>query len=58
MIILQKTNGSKVCKGDVILEVYAKDEKSLQTGSEQLKEAISYSKDEIKKNPLIYKKIN
>lgn len=57
-LILQKTNGSKVCKGDVILEVYAKDEKSLQTGSEQLKEAISYSKDEIKKNPLIYKKIN
>ena len=57
-LILQKTNGSKVCKGDVILEVYAKDEKSLQIGTEQLKDAISYSKDEIKKNPLIYKKIN
>ena len=57
-IIIQKRNGSKVCKGDVILEVFAKDDKSLQTGSEQLKEAISYSKEEIKKNPLIYKKIN
>lgn len=57
-IIIKAKNGSKVNKDDVILEVFAKDEKSLATGVEQLKKAITYSSTEFKKDPLIYKKIN
>jgi pyrimidine-nucleoside phosphorylase len=57
-IIIKAKNGSKVNKNDDILEVFAKDEKSLETGAEQLKKAITYSSTELKKNPLIYKKIS
>ena len=57
-IIIKAKNGSKVNKNDDILEVFAKDEKSLEAGAEQLKKAITYSSTELKKNPLIYKKIS
>jgi pyrimidine-nucleoside phosphorylase len=57
-IIIKAKNGSKVNKNDELLEVFAKDEKSLEAGAEQLKKAITYSSTELKKNPLIYKKIS
>ena len=57
-IIIKAKNGSKVNKDDDLLEVFAKDEKSLEAGAEQLKKAITYSSTELKKNPLIYKKIS
>ena len=57
-IIIKAKNGSKVNKDDELLEVFAKDEKSLEAGAEQLKKAITYSSTELKKNPLIYKKIS
>ena len=57
-IIIKTKNGSKVNKNDDLLEVFAKDEKSLEAGAEQLKKAITYSSTELKKNPLIYKKIS
>ncbi len=56
--VLHKKTGDKVARGDVILDLYGKDEACLAPASKLLKEeAIFYSDDAPAKEPLIYKEI-
>ena len=57
-MILHKKTGDKVCKGDLIMDVYGKDEECLIPATKLLKEeAIFYSDEAIATEPLIYKEI-
>ncbi|MCQ2591552.1 MAG: thymidine phosphorylase [Treponema sp.] len=56
-IILHAKTGNKVSKGDLIMEIFGKDDDCLQPALESLKSAVSYSKEPLNKNKLIYKKI-
>ena len=57
-IVLKKT-GDKVSKGDLILDVYGKDEACLTPATKLIvEEAIFYSDDAPKTRPLIYKEIH
>lgn len=56
-IILSKVQGETVKAGQKIMDVYAKDEKSLEEGVAALKKAVSYSKTTITQNKLILKEI-
>lgn len=56
-IILSKVQGEAVKAGQKIMDVYAKDEKSLEEGVAALKKAVSYSKTTITQNKLILKEI-
>jgi len=56
-IILSKVQGNEVKAGQKIMDVYAKDEKSLEEGVAALKKAVSYSKTKITQNKLILKEI-
>lgn len=56
-IILSKVQGEAVKAGQKIMDVYAKDEKSLEEGVAALKKAVSYSKTKIVQNKLILKEI-
>ena len=55
--ILHAKEGDSVKAGDVIMEVFAKDEDSLPHGTELLKEAVTYSEQKDGSAPLIYKEI-
>ncbi len=54
-IILHATSGTYVNKGDLIMEIYGKDENCLEPAKNQLQEAVSYSANKPEKSPLIYK---
>ena len=54
-IILHKTSGSYVNKGDVIMEIFGKDEASLEPAKKQLEEAVAYSDAQPERKPLVYK---
>ena len=54
-IILHKTSGSYVNKGDVIMEIFGKDEPSLEPAKKQLEEAVAYSDAQPERKPLVYK---
>lgn len=56
-IILSKVQGEAVKAGQKIMDVYAKDEKSLEEGVTALEKAVSYSKTKIAQNKLILKEI-
>ncbi|MCR5061803.1 MAG: thymidine phosphorylase [Treponema sp.] len=56
-IIFHKTEGCFVNKDDVIMEIYGKDNDCLGKALEQLEDAVSYSENEIKVEPIIFKKI-
>lgn len=53
-IVLKKKIGDYVEKGETILEVYYNSEDKLKDSIELIKEAISISKNEVKRRPLIY----
>ena len=56
--IVHKKTGDAVKKGDLILDVYGKDEESLKSAVKIIQEeAVSYSKTAIEKQPLIVKEI-
>lgn len=54
-IILHATSGTKVNKGDLLMEIYGKDEASLEPARKMLGEAVSYNENELEKRPLIHK---
>lgn len=54
-IILHATSGTKVNKGDLLMEIYGKDEASLEPAKKMLEEAVFYYENEPEKKPLIYK---
>lgn len=54
-IILHAVTGDFVNKGDLIMEIYGKDESCLEPAKNALKEAVSYSTEKIEKKTLIYK---
>ncbi len=58
-MILRKISGDKVCKGDVIMEVYGKDEKCFDFAMPILNSAVTYSDtpDSRLHNPLVLKTI-
>ncbi len=56
-IILEKHSGDKVCKGDVIMQIFGKDEQCLKPAVNLLQDAVNYSKDKPELNKLIYMKI-
>ena len=57
-MVLRARTGDKVNAGDVIMEVYGKDEACLEPAMQKLREAVSVQDAEPKKVPLIYKEIN
>lgn len=57
-IILRHREGDKVNKGDVLMDVFGKDEECLNPAFELLEQAVSYSNENIKPLPLILKTIN
>ena len=56
-IIFNKTEGCFVNKDETIMEIYGKDNDCLGKALEQLEDAVSYSENEIKVEPIIFKKI-
>ncbi len=54
-IILSKRTGDFVRKGELIMDIYGKDEECLSPSLKKLTEAVSYSDEKIKTNELIYK---
>lgn len=54
-MILHATSGTYVNKGDIIMEIFGKDENCLEPAKKQLEEAVSYSDEKPEKQPLIYK---
>lgn len=54
-IILHATSGTKVNKGDLLMEIYGKDENCLEQAKQMLSEAVFYYENEPEKKPLIYK---
>jgi len=56
-IILHKRTGEQVHKGDLIMEIFGKDEACLKPALEQLTAAVTYTTNPPDKNELIYKKI-
>lgn len=57
-IILHKVQGDFVEKGQLIMEVFGKDEKCFNSALPILDDAVSYNKDKITELPLILKTIN
>lgn len=56
-IILEKTTGESVKKGEVIMNIYGQNEECLLPALEKLKGAVEYSQSEPEKHQLIYKTI-
>ena len=56
-IILERTTGDFVKKGDVIMQIFGKDEECLAPSLKKLKTAITYSDEKKDKENLIYKTI-
>ena len=57
-MVLRARSGEKVKAGDVVMEVYGKDQECLEPALAKLKEALSYQDSAPEKVPLIYKEIN
>ncbi|HAH61010.1 MAG TPA: thymidine phosphorylase, partial [Treponema sp.] len=57
-LILYAKTGSCVKAGDVLMEVYGKDEACLAPACERLEKAVSYSSDKPEVKPLVYKEIH
>jgi len=56
-MILHKVTGDKVSKGDLIMEVFGKNEGCLVPAAEKIKKALSYNTNPVKNGILIYNKI-
>ncbi|MCQ2596827.1 MAG: thymidine phosphorylase [Treponema sp.] len=56
-MILYKTEGEKVSKGDLIMEVFGKNEECLAPAAEKIKKALTYNTNSVECGKLIYKKI-
>lgn len=56
-IILAKRTNDSVKKGDLIMDIYGKDEECLNQAVSKLKDAVSYSDTKFEENKLIYKVI-
>ena len=56
-MILHKVQGEKVAVGDLIMEVFGKDQESLEPACTLIQQAITYSASPIASQPLIYKEI-
>lgn len=56
-IILNRHSYEKVSKGDLIMEIFGKDQQCLEPALKLLEDAVSYSSENFTKEPLIYKKI-
>lgn len=56
-MILHKVQGEKVASGDLIMEVFGKDQESLEPALALIHQAITYSASPIASQPLIYKEI-
>ncbi len=56
-MILHKHSYEKVLKGDLIMEVFGKDEECLSPALNLLETAITYSSENFEKNELVYKQI-
>lgn len=54
-IVLHKKTGEKVKEGDVLATLYTNNEATINSAEKAFVEAISFSKDEPKRNELIYK---
>ncbi len=54
-MIIHQHSGAKVKKGDVIMEVFGKDEECLSPALSILDSAVEYSETQKERNPLIYK---
>lgn len=57
-MILHKVQGEKVAAGDLIMEVFGKDQESLEPALALIHQAITYSASPITSQPLIYKEIH
>lgn len=57
-LILYAKTGSCVKAGDVLMEVYGKDEACLAPACARLEKAVSYSSDKPEVKPLVYKEIH
>ena len=57
-MILHKVQGEKVAAGDLIMEVFGKDQESLEPALALIHQAIIYSASPITSQPLIYKEIH
>lgn len=56
-IILHAKTGDAVKKGEVLMEIFGKDEECLSPAKKILEEALSYSDEKIARPPLILKEI-
>ena len=56
-IIFAKKQGDSVRKGDVIMDVYARDQKSLDAGMAAISDAVEYTEEKIQEKKLILKEI-
>lgn len=56
-IILHKRTYEKVQKGDLIMEIFGKNNECLEPALNELKKAISYKDENFEKNKLVYKKL-
>lgn len=56
-MILYKTEGSRVSKGDLIMEVFGKNKECLSPAKELIKKAVSYHTNPAEYGKLIYRKI-
>ena len=56
-IIFEKTEGCRVEKGDVIMEIFGKDEECLSPALQILEDAVTYHSEEIETEEIIFKKI-
>lgn len=54
-IILHAASGTYVKKGDLVMEIFGKDESCLEPAKKMLAEAVSFSAEKPEKKPLIYK---
>jgi len=56
-MILNKKTGDKVSKGDLIMDIFGKNQECLTEALTLIKSAVTYSQNPPEKNELIYKKI-
>ena len=56
-IVLHKKTGDKVVKGQIIAELHTNDESKLSDAEKLFLSAVSFSKEETDRQPLIYKVI-
>ena len=57
-IRIEKKTGDYVSEGDVLATLYADDEKLFEAAEARYRESLRFSEKEVKKNPLLYAKVN